>query len=198
MKKLYRLSGDRKIAGVCAGLGDHFDIDPVIIRLLFLFSVFFGGLGVLAYVIMWILVPPKEGSPAEQTIRLRLHLSSSDRKIAGVCGGLGEYFAPTGILGWDFSFSHSPAALEFFSTSSFGCWSRVRQRRIPWRRLRRSTVRLEQSRSLTGLTLDGRWLIEAARREPRVFHPPLDLNARSTRSCHANSHTKSFAWRGPY
>jgi phage shock protein PspC (stress-responsive transcriptional regulator) len=93
MKKLYRLSGDRKIAGVCAGLGEHFDIDPVIIRLFFLASVFFGGLGVLAYVIMWILVPLNGGSPAEGAIRPRLHLSSSDRKVAGVCGGLGEYFA---------------------------------------------------------------------------------------------------------
>ena len=92
MKKLYRLSGDRKIAGVCAGLGVHFDIDPVIIRLFFLVSVFFGGLGVLAYVIMWILVPLNGGAPAEKTIRPRLHLSFSDRKIAGVCGGLGEYF----------------------------------------------------------------------------------------------------------
>ena len=79
MKKLYRLSGDRKIAGVCAGLGEHFDIDPVIIRLFFLVSVFFGGLGVLAYVIMWILVPLNGGSPAEQTIRPRLHLSSRVR-----------------------------------------------------------------------------------------------------------------------
>ena len=93
MKKLNRLSGDRKIAGVCAGLGEHFDIDPVIIRLFFLFSVFFGGLGVLAYVIMWILVPLDGDSPAEQAMRPRLQLSSSDRKIAGVCGGLGEYFA---------------------------------------------------------------------------------------------------------
>jgi phage shock protein PspC (stress-responsive transcriptional regulator) len=93
MKKLYRLSRDRKMAGVCAGLGEHFDIDPVIIRLFFLFSVFFGGLGVLAYVIMWILVPLKSGSPAEQGSRPRLRLSSSDRKIAGACGGLGEYFA---------------------------------------------------------------------------------------------------------
>ena len=93
MKKLNRLSGDRKIAGVCAGLGEHFDIDPVIIRLFFLFSVFFGGFGVLAYVIMWILVPLNGGPPAENTTRPRLQLSSADRKIAGVCGGLGEYFA---------------------------------------------------------------------------------------------------------
>ena len=93
MKKLCRSSSDRKIAGVCAGLGEHFDIDPVIIRLVFLFSVFFGGLGALAYVIMWILVPLKADSPAVQGTRKRLQLSSSDRKIAGVCGGLGEYFA---------------------------------------------------------------------------------------------------------
>jgi phage shock protein PspC (stress-responsive transcriptional regulator) len=93
MKRLYRISSDRKIAGVCAGLGDHFDIDPVIIRLFFLFSVFFGGVGILAYVIMWILVPLESGSPAGNAMRSRLHLSSSDRKIAGVCGGLGEYFA---------------------------------------------------------------------------------------------------------
>jgi phage shock protein PspC (stress-responsive transcriptional regulator) len=91
-KRLYRLSGDRKIAGVCSGLGEHFDMDPLIFRLFFLFSVFFGGLGVLAYVIMWILVPLKDGSSKEQGVPIRLHLSSTDRKIAGVCGGLGEYF----------------------------------------------------------------------------------------------------------
>jgi phage shock protein PspC (stress-responsive transcriptional regulator) len=93
VKKLYRLGGDRKIAGVCAGLGAHFDIDPVIIRLFFVFSVFFGGLGVLAYAILWIMVPLQGGSAAEQGVRTKLQLSSSDRKIAGVCGGLGEYCA---------------------------------------------------------------------------------------------------------
>jgi phage shock protein PspC (stress-responsive transcriptional regulator) len=93
MKKLSRLVGDRKIAGLCAGLGEYFDIDPVIVRLFFVFSVFFGGLGVLAYVIMWVLVPQGDDSPAERAARPRLRLSSSDRKIAGVCGGLGEYFA---------------------------------------------------------------------------------------------------------
>ena len=93
MKKLYRLTSDRKIAGVCAGLGEHFDMDPLIFRLFFLFSVFFGGLGILAYVIMWILVPLKDDAPAGQGLPKRLHLSRDDRKLAGVCGGLGEYFA---------------------------------------------------------------------------------------------------------
>ena len=93
MKKLYRLNADRKIAGICAGLGEHFEMDPLIFRLFFLFSVFFGGLGILAYLIMWILVPLKDGTPAQARIAMRLHLSNEDRKIAGVCGGLGEYFA---------------------------------------------------------------------------------------------------------
>jgi len=93
VKKLYRLSGDRKIAGVCAGLGAHFGIDPVIVRLFFVFSVFFGGLGVLAYVILWIMVPLQDGLAADRGVRTHLQLSSSDRKIAGVCGGLGDHFA---------------------------------------------------------------------------------------------------------
>lgn len=98
MKKLYRLSGERKVAGVCAGLGEHFDIDPVLIRLIFLFSVLFGGLGVLAYVILWILVPLQSGSTADRVARTNLRLSSSDRKIAGVCGGLGDYFAVDAVF----------------------------------------------------------------------------------------------------
>ena len=93
MKKLYRVTGEHKIAGVCAGLGEYFDIDPVIVRLFFLFSVFFGGVGILAYLIMWILVPLKGGTLAELSPRRRLYLSASDKKLAGVCGGLGEYFA---------------------------------------------------------------------------------------------------------
>ena len=93
VKKLHRPARDRKLAGVCGGLGEYFDIDPLIFRLLFLFSVLFGGFGALAYVIMWVMIPPRDGAPAESGAGPRLHLSSADRKIAGVCGGLGEYFA---------------------------------------------------------------------------------------------------------
>jgi phage shock protein PspC (stress-responsive transcriptional regulator) len=91
-RKLHRVAGAKKIAGVCAGLGEYFDLDPVLFRLLFVISVFFGGVGLLVYVLMWIMVPEKpaaEGQPPA-TAR-RLHLSSTDRKIAGVCGGLGEW-----------------------------------------------------------------------------------------------------------
>ena len=56
MKKLYRNSSDSKIAGVCSGIGDYFDIDPVLIRLLFLFGFFLGG-GLIVYIIGWIVIP---------------------------------------------------------------------------------------------------------------------------------------------
>ncbi len=56
MKKLHRNPQEGKIAGVCAGIGDYFEIDSVIIRLIFLMALFVGG-GLLVYIIAWIIVP---------------------------------------------------------------------------------------------------------------------------------------------
>ena len=56
-KKLYRSESDRMIAGVCGGIGEYFNFDPTILRLLFVFFVFIGGGGVLAYIICWIVIP---------------------------------------------------------------------------------------------------------------------------------------------
>lgn len=56
-KRLYRSVQDRKIAGVCAGLADYFDIDPTLVRLLWACTVLFAGTGVIAYIIAWIIVP---------------------------------------------------------------------------------------------------------------------------------------------
>jgi len=54
-KKLFRSRSNSKIAGVCGGLGDYFNIDPTLVRILFL--IFFGGGGLLLYIICWIAVP---------------------------------------------------------------------------------------------------------------------------------------------
>ena len=57
-KRLYRSVDDRMIAGVCAGIADYFDVDPTLIRLLFVFGFFVTGSGLFwAYVIMMIVVP---------------------------------------------------------------------------------------------------------------------------------------------
>lgn len=58
-KRLYRSYTDKMIGGVCGGLGEYFDIDPVIIRILFIVAVIFGGGGILAYIILWIVIPQK-------------------------------------------------------------------------------------------------------------------------------------------
>lgn len=57
MKRLFRNTSDAKLGGVCSGLGDYFNIDPVIIRLAFLLLIFAGGF--IAYLIAWIIVPEK-------------------------------------------------------------------------------------------------------------------------------------------
>jgi phage shock protein C len=56
-KKLMRSSTDKKIAGVCAGLADYFDIDPTIVRVVWLLAVLCAGTGLLLYVILWIVLP---------------------------------------------------------------------------------------------------------------------------------------------
>ena len=56
-KNLYRSRNNHKVAGICGGLGDYFDMDPVIWRAIFLISILFGGLGLLTYLILWVLVP---------------------------------------------------------------------------------------------------------------------------------------------
>jgi len=45
------------LGGVAAGVADYFDVDPTIVRLIFVLSIFVGGAGILAYIVMWIIVP---------------------------------------------------------------------------------------------------------------------------------------------
>ncbi len=60
MKKLYRSRKTGIIAGVCSGLAEYFDMDPVLIRILFVVAIFITGLGLVAYFIAWIIMPEKE------------------------------------------------------------------------------------------------------------------------------------------
>ena len=54
-KKLVRKQG--KIFGVCAGLGEYFDLDPTIVRIIFLLLFFFAGGGILLYLILTLIMP---------------------------------------------------------------------------------------------------------------------------------------------
>ena len=59
-KRLYRSRKDRKIAGVCGGIAEYFDIDPIIIRLIAILLLLPGGFpGFVPYLVMWIVVPER-------------------------------------------------------------------------------------------------------------------------------------------
>lgn len=58
MKRLYRSNEDRMIAGVCGGIAEYFNIDPVIPRIIAVVLLLPGGLpGFLPYIVMWAIVP---------------------------------------------------------------------------------------------------------------------------------------------
>lgn len=56
-KRLMRSSRNKKIGGVCAGLADYFDLDPTIVRVVWLLTILFAGTGFLVYLILWIVLP---------------------------------------------------------------------------------------------------------------------------------------------
>lgn len=61
-KRLYRATDHKILGGVCAGLGEYFNIDPALVRVLAVLLLFAKGIGLLAYIVAWIIVPSK---PAE-------------------------------------------------------------------------------------------------------------------------------------
>lgn len=88
--RLYRDSSDKLIGGVCSGIANYLGIDPAIVRILFAIISFGGfGLGFLAYIILWIVLPPKD---LEGFSGKRLYRNPDDKIISGVAGGLAAYF----------------------------------------------------------------------------------------------------------
>jgi phage shock protein PspC (stress-responsive transcriptional regulator) len=56
-KKLFRKSSDKKIAGVCSGLGEYLNLDPNIVRIVFVLLALFVGGGLILYLILWLILP---------------------------------------------------------------------------------------------------------------------------------------------
>jgi phage shock protein PspC (stress-responsive transcriptional regulator) len=94
VRRLTRPTTERQIAGVCAGLADYFDVDVVLVRAAWVvLSIVPGAIigGVLAYLAAWLLIPESAEAGARPLGR-RLTRSNTDKRIAGVCGGIAEYF----------------------------------------------------------------------------------------------------------
>lgn len=103
-KVLRRSLTDYKIAGVCGGLAEYLGVDSSLVRVAWIVLSIVPGaifLGLLAYVLAWLIMPPGVAVPGTvraQPLR-RLMRSATDQKVAGVCGGIAEYFRvdPTAV-----------------------------------------------------------------------------------------------------
>lgn len=65
-KQLKRSASNRRIAGLCAGIGEYFEIDPTIVRLLFVLGFFATGTGIAWVYLIMALIIPQEETPAQE------------------------------------------------------------------------------------------------------------------------------------
>ncbi len=95
-RRLYRSADDRILAGVCGGVAAYFDVDPVIVRIIWFLSVFFtGSLTFWAYLIMIVVVPlepadwPPQSpwAPGGTPLGFNASYSASDRHTGGPAAG---------------------------------------------------------------------------------------------------------------
>lgn len=94
-RRLLRLPAEGKVAGICAGIAAYFNTDVTLVRLAWvILSVVPGAIigGLIAYGAAWLVLPKADPAVSSGYAGKRLLRSTTDRKIAGVCGGLAEYF----------------------------------------------------------------------------------------------------------
>jgi len=100
-KKLKRDPHNKVISGVCGGLGNFLNIDPIIARAGFLISFFVFGSGLLLYLILWVIMPeatPNELPQFSGTSSRKLFRNTDDKIIGGVCSGIGSYLGVSEVV----------------------------------------------------------------------------------------------------
>ena len=95
MKKRLYCSPEKKLCGVCGGLADYFGIDPSIVRLIAVEIALFTAIvpSLIAYFIVALVIP--QPTPEYEQMypqKAKRIYKSNDKKIAGVCGGIADYF----------------------------------------------------------------------------------------------------------
>lgn len=83
-KHLYRSKNNQMIAGVCAGLGDYFNIDPTVIRLIFVLVTVFGGYGIPMYIILWIILPEEKSEHIGSEATVKRNVADLKSKAEGL------------------------------------------------------------------------------------------------------------------
>jgi len=108
MHRLYKSGTDKVFDGVCGGIGEFLDIDPVIIRLVWIMLVIFGGTGLLAYLVAMILIPRKTDDVPGEEIRPGRQYSNrfwgilliiaGVMLLAGIAGPMGGLFRGVALV----------------------------------------------------------------------------------------------------
>jgi phage shock protein PspC (stress-responsive transcriptional regulator) len=137
-KRLFRDTHNAWLAGVCAGLGKYFGIDPTIIRLIFIALLFFGGGGVLLYIVLWLIVPEArttseqlqmQGKPVTvgslKQIVDRADIEGAAKRASNVVGPVAQGIAKV-ILGIFGLVSIVIAASLLMGVTAFGMYAWVR------------------------------------------------------------------------
>lgn len=88
-KRLYRSSDNKVIGGVCAGIAEYFDIDPTLVRLLWVLLTFSVGIGIIAYIVCVIVIPERPSSGIKYK-----DVGTDDEVL--VSAGMDDDFAPQG------------------------------------------------------------------------------------------------------
>ncbi len=99
-KKLKRDPHNKIISGVCGGIGNFLNIDPIIARAGFLVSFFVFGTGFLLYIILWVIMPeatPDELPQFSGTTSRKLFRNTDNKAIGGVCSGIAAYLGTTEV-----------------------------------------------------------------------------------------------------
>ena len=99
MKRLYRSRTDRKIFGICGGIAEYFQIDATFIRIIWMTVVLAAGTGILLYLICLLIMPLETQDRASNKPKAsevssfnQFYRSTDNKIIAGVCGGMGDFF----------------------------------------------------------------------------------------------------------
>jgi phage shock protein C len=80
--KLTRSRSDQMIAGVCAGLAQYLNLDPVLVRLAFIVLLFASGVGLPLYIVLWLVMPEGNGQTAVDNDTLKVEIGEENGRVS--------------------------------------------------------------------------------------------------------------------
>ena len=82
--KLYRSDVDRVFGGVCGGLAEYFKVDPLVVRIAFMLFAMLDGIGLVLYLVLWLLVPSEVSVDLKQESVVRENVSEIKQQAASL------------------------------------------------------------------------------------------------------------------